>query len=177
MSQICKNCQANNSDEACYCANCGNSLNEFEQSQGKTEEELIKLANQGDMQAQADLGDIYLNKEHYTEAFKWYRKAAEQGHTLAQQNLVRIQEELNEHENEVNENQQQVKKSNKNSGCFIVTAVYNSPTAPKVMILREFRDQKLLTTSLGKSFVKFYYKYSPPIANLLSKHKLLPRNC
>lgn len=57
--------------------------------------------------------------------------------------------------------------------CFIATAVYNSPTAPKVMILREFRDQKLLTTSLGKSFVKFYYKYSPPIANFLSKHKLL----
>jgi hypothetical protein len=57
--------------------------------------------------------------------------------------------------------------------CFIATAVYNSPTAPKVMILREFRDQKLLTTSLGKSFVKFYYKHSPPIANFLSKHKLL----
>jgi hypothetical protein len=57
--------------------------------------------------------------------------------------------------------------------CFIATAVYNSPTAPKVIVLKEFRDKTLLTTSLGKSFVKFYYKYSPPIAKFLSRHKFL----
>lgn len=57
--------------------------------------------------------------------------------------------------------------------CFIATAVYNSPTAPKVMVLKEFRDEKLLTTSFGRSFVKFYYKHSPPIANFLSRHKFL----
>lgn len=36
MSKVCKNCQANNNDEASYCANCGNSLKQVEQSQGKT---------------------------------------------------------------------------------------------------------------------------------------------
>jgi hypothetical protein len=59
------------------------------------------------------------------------------------------------------------------SGCFIATAVYNSPTAPKVMVLREFRDDTLLKYSFGKSFVKTYYKYSPKIADFISKYDLL----
>jgi len=63
-------------------------------------------------------------------------------------------------------------KSNK-KGCFIATAVYHSPTAPKVMVLREFRDQKLLTNKTGEQFVQFYYRNSPPIANFLSRHKFL----
>ncbi|NEW61756.1 hypothetical protein GSY74_10705, partial [Sulfurovum sp. bin170] len=53
------------------------------------------------------------------------------------------------------------------------TAVYNSPTAPKVIALKEFRDQKLLTNLLGERFVQFYYRNSPPIANFLSRHKFL----
>ena len=63
--------------------------------------------------------------------------------------------------------------SNKSSGCFIATAVYNSPTAPKVIILREFRDQKLLTNKYGEAFVQFYYKYSPPVADYIAKRKVL----
>ncbi len=61
----------------------------------------------------------------------------------------------------------------KKSGCFIATAVYNSPTAPKVMILREFRDNILLQSKYGKSFVNQYYKYSPNFADFLRGHKIL----
>jgi hypothetical protein len=54
-------------------------------------------------------------------------------------------------------------------GCFIATAAYGSLIEPHVKILRDFRDKVLLTNSLGKSFVKAYYTYSPPIADFISK--------
>ena len=89
------------------------------------------------------------------EAIKWYKKAAEQGDVNAQNNLIRISRS----------------RRKETSGCFIATAVYNSPTAPKVMILREFRDQQLLTSKFGSLFVQLYYRNSPPIANFLSQNK------
>jgi hypothetical protein len=55
-------------------------------------------------------------------------------------------------------------------GCFIATAAYGSLMEPHVKILRDFRDKFLLNNSLGKGFVQAYYKYSPPIANFISKH-------
>jgi hypothetical protein len=41
---------------------------------------------------------------------------------------------------------------------------------PHVKILRDFRDKCLLDNALGKGFVKAYYRYSPPIADFISKH-------
>ena len=55
-------------------------------------------------------------------------------------------------------------------GCFIATAAYGSYMEPHVMILRKFRDRFLLENSIGKAFVNFYYKYSPPIADYIAKH-------
>jgi hypothetical protein len=55
-------------------------------------------------------------------------------------------------------------------GCFIATAAYGSPMQSYVKILREFRDRFLLESSIGKAFVNFYYKYSPPVANFITKH-------
>jgi hypothetical protein len=58
-------------------------------------------------------------------------------------------------------------------GCFIATAAYGSLIEPHVKILCEFRDRFLLRNSLGKSFVRLYYTYSPPIAQFISKHDSL----
>ena len=58
-------------------------------------------------------------------------------------------------------------------GCFIATAAYGSYLDPKVKILRDFRDQRLLTNSIGAEFVKFYYRHSPPIANYIREHEIL----
>ncbi len=58
-------------------------------------------------------------------------------------------------------------------GCFIATAAYGSAMHPYVKALREFRDQHLLTNSYGKAFVSFYYKYSPPVANLIKDREYL----
>ena len=52
-------------------------------------------------------------------------------------------------------------------GCFIATAVYGSYEADEVLILREFRDQKLASSDLGKFLINCYYLLSPPIAELL----------
>ena len=58
-------------------------------------------------------------------------------------------------------------------GCFIATAAFGSFTEPHVLVLREFRDQVLSGNPLGRSFVSFYYKVSPPIANFISQHETL----
>lgn len=58
-------------------------------------------------------------------------------------------------------------------GCFIATAAFGSYLDPHVMVLRHFRDNFLLKTSLGSAFVDFYYKHSPPIADFIRQHDAL----
>jgi len=58
-------------------------------------------------------------------------------------------------------------------GCFIATAAFGSYLEPHVKVLRNFRDTCLLTNSPGKAFVKFYYRHSPPIADVIRKHASL----
>ncbi|HTZ11149.1 MAG TPA: sialidase family protein, partial [Candidatus Margulisiibacteriota bacterium] len=58
-------------------------------------------------------------------------------------------------------------------GCFIATAAYGSYDEPNVMILRQFRDSKLMTNKLGREFVKFYYRHSPPIADFIRDKEVL----
>jgi len=57
--------------------------------------------------------------------------------------------------------------------CFIATAAYGTPMAPEVEVLRDFRDQYLLTNPVGKALVEFYYKVSPPIAEFITEHPAL----
>jgi hypothetical protein len=59
------------------------------------------------------------------------------------------------------------------SGCFIATAAFGSPVEPHVEILKDFRDIYLLTNKPGQSFVRSYYRYSPPIADFIAKHESL----
>jgi len=54
-------------------------------------------------------------------------------------------------------------------GCLIATATYGSELAPQVQQLRELRDNSLLQTESGTSFMgsfnDFYYSFSPVIAD------------
>jgi subtilisin family serine protease len=58
-------------------------------------------------------------------------------------------------------------------GCFIATAAFGSFMEPHVVLLRQFRDRYLLTNHTGRSFVDFYYRYSPPVADFIAKHDTL----
>ena len=56
------------------------------------------------------------------------------------------------------------------SGCFIATAAYGSALEPHVVALRQFRDEYLRRTALGRAFIRLYYRYSPPVAAAIARH-------
>ena len=59
------------------------------------------------------------------------------------------------------------------SGCFIATAVYGDYDHPIVQDLRFFRNQSLYTTTIGRKFVHYYYKYSPKYADRIQAQPVL----
>jgi hypothetical protein len=64
-------------------------------------------------------------------------------------------------------------KSGDDAKCFIATAAYGSSFAPKVKVLREFRNTYLLSNEPGRAFVRWYYRVSPPIAGIIEKNSSL----
>jgi len=56
-------------------------------------------------------------------------------------------------------------------GCFIAEAAFGSYLHPHVQVLRRFRDDYLITNSIGRTFVEFYYRHSPPLAKLIREHE------
>ena len=68
------------------------------------------------------------------------------------------------------ENQgEEIIKNMPTGGCLIATATYGSELSPQVQQLREIRDNQLLNTEAGTSFMntfnEFYYTFSPHIAD------------
>lgn len=53
------------------------------------------------------------------------------------------------------------------SSCHIATATYGTPLHEDINILRDFRDEVLMTNPVGTAFVSAYYRTSPPIADAL----------
>ena len=68
--------------------------------------------------------------------------------------------------NESSENE----SSEEGGGCLIATAAYGSEMSPQVQLLREIRDNQLMNTEAGKSFMsgfnEMYYYFSPTIADM-----------
>ena len=60
-------------------------------------------------------------------------------------------------------------QSSEGGGCLIATAAYGSEMAPQVQLLREIRDNTVLQTQSGITFMtafnQFYYSFSPAIAD------------
>jgi hypothetical protein len=57
--------------------------------------------------------------------------------------------------------------------CYIATAVYGSLDAPEVLALRSFRDEVLMKSPLGQTFVSVYYEHSPYYAEKLKDHRYI----
>jgi hypothetical protein len=62
-----------------------------------------------------------------------------------------------------------IEQPKEGGGCLIATAAYGSEMAPQVQLLREIRDNKVMSTESGASFMtgfnQFYYSFSPVIAD------------
>jgi len=69
-----------------------------------------------------------------------------------------------------------VQDSGNGGGCLIATATYGSELTTQVQQLRELRDNKLLQTEVGTSFINlfnnFYYSFSPIIADYERENQL-----
>jgi len=65
--------------------------------------------------------------------------------------------------------EQQTQQQSKGGGCLIATAAFGSEMAPQVQFLREIRDNTVLQTESGTSFMtsfnQFYYSFSPVVAD------------
>ncbi len=59
------------------------------------------------------------------------------------------------------------------TNCFIATAAYGTPFASELNVLRDFRDQILMPTSIGRAFVRGYYAASPALAAFIVKNDTL----
>ena len=61
-------------------------------------------------------------------------------------------------------------KSSDGGGCLIATAAYGTEMAPQVQFLREIRDNTVMSTASGTSFMtgfnQLYYSFSPTIADM-----------
>ena len=62
-----------------------------------------------------------------------------------------------------------MEESKSGGGCLIATAAFGSEMAPQVQFLREIRDNTVLQTESGTSFMagfnQFYYSFSPAVAD------------
>jgi len=58
-------------------------------------------------------------------------------------------------------------------GCFIATAAYGTSTAEQLDVLREFRDDVLLKSTVGSQLVDLYYQVSPPVADFISANSFV----
>ena len=62
-----------------------------------------------------------------------------------------------------------IKDDPEKNSCLIATAAYGSELAPQVQFLREVRDNTLLSTESGRSFMigfnTLYYSFAPTVAD------------
>ncbi|RJR16492.1 MAG: hypothetical protein C4581_09715 [Nitrospiraceae bacterium] len=66
-----------------------------------------------------------------------------------------------------------IKEDDEDKRCFIATAAYGSYLSEEVQVLRRFRDECLLTNRAGRTFVRYYYEFSPSAADYISGHTTL----
>ncbi len=97
-------------------------------------------------------------------------QAAEAEEEVHEEEVMEETEEevMEETEEEVMEETEE--EDSEGGGCLIATATFGSELAPQVQQLRELRDNTILSTESGTSFMtgfnQFYYSFSPAVADL-----------
>ena len=80
---------------------------------------------------------------------------------------------IDKHKSEVNANLERAITQKQTSECFIATAAYGTPYDSKIDVLRNWRDDSLKSSILGRMFIRNYYFFSPPIASIVAKSTAL----
>lgn len=65
------------------------------------------------------------------------------------------------------------KAAGKKKRCFIATAAFESPDAPQVILLQQFRDRSLRGRPWGERGLRLYDRLSPAVAAVLDDHPQL----
>lgn len=73
----------------------------------------------------------------------------------------------------IDERDQSSSKDSKSGSCFVVTATLGNESNIFVRDLRVFRDDVLVGSPTGQSFVDWYYRHGPWIASMVRKSYLL----
>jgi len=58
-------------------------------------------------------------------------------------------------------------------GCFVATAVFGNEGCDEVVTLRRFRDERLLSSNVGRGFVRVYYSVGPQLARYVKRSRVL----
>jgi len=114
-------------------------------------------------------GLIIVEEIHSEEAEETHtEEAAEETHT--EEAAEETHDDLSTLEETMQETSQETSSSEEGGGCLIATAAFGSEMAPQVQFLRELRDNTVLQTQSGTSFMtgfnQFYYSFSPAVADL-----------
>jgi hypothetical protein len=59
-------------------------------------------------------------------------------------------------------------ESKSGPACFVATVAYGDWNHPDVVLLRKFRDEVLVTSSAGRSFIDWYWQTGPCLARVIS---------
>ena len=60
-----------------------------------------------------------------------------------------------------------------NKKCFVASVCYGSVEHKQVIFLKLFRDKCLINSSLGRSFIRLYWKIGPKLALIFDKNMVL----
>ncbi|NND86267.1 MAG: peptidylprolyl isomerase [Nitrosopumilus sp.] len=105
---------------------------------------------------------VYGNEKFYTLAYS-------NGVNEFDSQLARFDETIESFEILSDESTNLEASQEEGGGCLIATATFGSELAPQVQQLRELRDNTILSTQSGVSFMsgfnQFYYLFSPTIAD------------
>ena len=94
-----------------------------------------------------------------------------------EKDVMETEKDVMETEKDVMETEKDVMETEKEGGgCLIATAAYGSELAPQVQLLREVRDNTVMSTSSGTAFMsgfnQLYYTFSPTIADMERENPL-----
>ena len=106
-----------------------------------------------------DFGTIEVDRAHRDHAAV-ARMLIDKGATSA--DLKKAQGIARQHSDR--QMQSTLQSAPQSGGCYIATAVYGSYDSPEVLILRQYRDESLAKSTLGRFTIRLYYYVSPRAA-------------